>query len=177
MPGLHSRHPHCETVCYGSYSMRRAAKPSPSQPLENPERLHRLKHVLQVATALAEVSEVFWEDVVRDPAFSSAGNPAESPRLRAIIERASQQILGRPHRPNAIMLIHMPEHAFWHGCFIVAGRLGQVFYFEDVDSGLLTLAGEVATGRTSFVRFSTVEVEIDGKSVPWGGVWRGTPSA
>lgn len=157
--------------------MSRAAKPSPSQPLENPEKLQRLKHVLKVATLLSEVSEVFWEEVVQDPAFSSAGNPAESPRLRAIIDRVCVQMLGRAHRPSATMLIHMPEYAFWHGCFIVAGRLGQVFYFEDIDSGLLTIAGDVSSGHTNFVRFSTVTVEIDGKSVPLGGVWRGTPSA
>lgn len=157
--------------------MSRAGNPSPSQPFERPEKLRRLKHVLQVATALSEISEVFWDEVVREPGFSSAGNPAESSRLKAIIERVSVQVLGRPHRPSATMLIHMPEHAFWHGCFIVAGRLGQVFYFEDIDSGLLTIAGDVSSGRTHFVRFSTVEVEIDGKSVPLGGVWRGTPSA
>lgn len=157
--------------------MRRPANPSPSQPLENPDKLVRLKHVLQTATVLADISEVFWNEVVQDPAFSSAGNPAESPRLRAVIERVSAQVLGRPHRPNSTMLIHLAEHGFWHGCFVLAGRLGQVFYFDDIDSGLLTIAGDVASGRTHFVRFSAVEVEIDGRSVPWGQVWRGTPSA
>jgi hypothetical protein len=75
------------------------------------------------------------------------------------------------------MLIHIAEHGFWHGCFVLAGRLGQVIYFEDIDRGLLTIAGDVSSGHTHFVRFSAVEVEIDGKSVPWGQVWRSTPSA
>lgn len=157
--------------------MSRAANPSPSQPLERPEKLQRLKQVLQAATVLADISEVFWDEVVKDPAFSSAGNPAESPRLKAVIERASVQVLGRPHRPAATMLIHLPEHGFWHGCFILAGRLGQVFYFEDIDSGLLTIAGDVSSGRTHFLRFSPVGVEVDGRSVPWGPTSRETPSA
>jgi hypothetical protein len=139
------------------------------------EKLKRLKQALQDENQLSRIADVFWDEVAGQPWFASAGHPAENPRLRAIAERAALRVLGGQPRVTATMFIHIPAHAFWHGCCAVSGKLAQIFYFQDIDSGLLTMAGEVEEGHTHFVRFSAVDVELDGKS--WPGFGSGTPSA
>lgn len=122
-------------------------------------RLQRLKQAMQTERELPRVSDVFWDEVAREPWFVSAGHPAENIRLRIITERVGSHVLGGFHRASSMMLIHIPEHAFWHGCCVLDGKLGQVLYFEDIDLGLLTLAGDVESGTTHFVRFSSLVIE------------------
>jgi hypothetical protein len=129
-------------------------------------KLQRLKQAIQAESELPKISDVFWDEVAREPWFAGAGHPAENPRLRMITERVGWHVLGEAHRATSTMLIHVSEHAFWHGCCVLDGKLGQVLYFEDIDRGLLTIAGDIGSGKTHFVRFSNVEIEIDGKTMP-----------
>jgi hypothetical protein len=133
----------------------------PSQASEISAKLTYLKHAIQAERELPRISDVFWDQVAREPWFASAGHPAENPRLRMITERVGCHVLGEAHRATSTMLIHVPEHAFWHGCCVLDGKLGQVFYFEDIDRGLLTIAGDVGSDTTHFVRFSNAEIEIE----------------
>lgn len=140
--------------------MIRSSHPPESQPTEIAEKLQRLKQALQEETQLARISDVFWEELAQKPWFSGAGHPAENPGLRFITERACRHVLGGEHRVTSTMLIHLPEHGFWHGCCVLDGRLGQVFYFDDIDRGLLTIAGDIGSDTTHFVRFSMVTIEL-----------------
>jgi hypothetical protein len=132
--------------------------------MEIAAKLHRLKQAVLDEPELPKISDVFWEEVAREPWFSEAGHPAENPRLRVLTERVACHVLGYSVRASGSMLIHMPEHGFWHGCCVLEGTLGQVFYFEDVDRGLLTIAGPIGTGTTHFVRFSNAVIDLAGKA-------------
>jgi hypothetical protein len=120
-------------------------------------KLQRLKQLMQTEPELPKISDMFWDEVAHEPWFASAGHPTENPRLRAIMERVGRHVLGEAYRASSTMLIHLREHAFWHGCCVLDGKLGQVFYFEDIDLGLLTIAGDIGSGTTHFVRFSNLE--------------------
>jgi hypothetical protein len=122
-------------------------------------KLQLLKQAMQTERELPRISDVFWDEVAREPWFVNAGHPAENTRLRIITERVGSHILGGPYRATSTMLIHISEHAFWHGCCVLAGKLAQVLYFEDIDLGLLTIAGNIDSGTTHFVRFSSLVIE------------------
>ncbi|HWN70737.1 MAG TPA: hypothetical protein VNM90_24015 [Haliangium sp.] len=155
--------------------MLRSSHSTPAQIAEISARFQRLKQALQVERDLLKISDVFWEDVAQEPWFAGAGHPAENARLRAITEHVGCHVLGEGYHASSTMLIHIPEHAFWHGCCALEGHLGQVLYFEDIDLGLLSVAGEIGSGRTHFVRFSSLKLEIDGKAMP--SFVRAVPSA
>lgn len=146
--------------------MRRSHNPFHPPDPRTLSDISELKLILQTATALGEVSDMFWNQVAGEPGFTSAGRPADNPRLKLMVERATSQVLERSQRVGQTMFIHIREHGFWHGCCLVDGKLCQVFYFEDIDSGLLTLAAGLQSERTRFVRFTAVELEIDGQAVP-----------
>lgn len=150
-------------VCYGAYSMLPTRDPHSIQAIEIAAKLHRLKQAVQNEPALQKISDLFWEEVAPAPWLGEVGHPAENPRLRVLTERVACHVLGYPVRVSSSMLIRMPEHGFWHGCFVLEGTLGQVFYYEDIDRGLLTIAGPVGTGTTHFVRFTSAVVDLAGK--------------
>jgi hypothetical protein len=127
-------------------------------------KLHRLKQAIQDEPDLARISDLFWEEVAREPWFSEAGRPAENPRLRTLTERVASHVLGCSLRATSSMLIRVAEHGFWHGCCVLEGILGQVLYFEDIDRGLLTIAGPIGSGTTHFVRFSNAVLDLAGKA-------------
>jgi hypothetical protein len=154
-----SRNTNRRFVCYGTYSMIRTSHPPDSQASEMSARLQRLKQALQTERELPRISDVFWDEVAQEPWFVSAGHPAENVRLRIIVERVGCHVLGRGCRASSTMLIHIAEHAFWHGCCAFVGKLGQVLYFEDIDVGLLTIAGHLGTGTTHFLRFAGLLIE------------------
>ena len=140
-----------------------------------PSKLSRLKHLLQTATDLREPSDYFWEELANEPGFMAAGSLATSSRLQAIAERAATRVLGRAHPIGMTMLLHIAEHAFWHGTCVLGTKMAQVMYFDDIDQGLLTILEDPVTGMTHYVRISTVEAAAGGG--PTAGKPREDPSA
>lgn len=155
--------------------MSRSYNPFQPPGAEDLSKINELRQILRTATALGEISDAFWDQVASEPAFTSAGRPVENPCLRLVVERVAGQALERAPRVALTMFIHIREHGFWHGCCLLGGKLCQVLYFEDIDRGLLTLAPGLLSEHTRFVRFSTVELEVDGLAVPRS--IRGAPPA
>lgn len=122
-----------------------------------PSKILQLKHLLQTATDLREPSEYFWEELANEPGFMAAGKLATNARLLAIAERVAGRALGRAHPVGLAMLLHITDHAFWHGSCVLGAKMAQVMYFDDIDQGLLTILEDPATGMTHYIRVSTVE--------------------
>ena len=120
-------------------------------------KLQYLKQVMQTEPEPPKISDAFWDEVAHEPSFASAGRPAENPRLRAMMERVGRHVLGEAYSATSTMLIHVREDAFWHGCCVLDGKLAQILYFEDIDRGLLAIAGDIGSGTTYYVPFSSIE--------------------
>lgn len=131
-----------------------------------PNKLLKLKRLLQTATDLQEPSEYFWEELANDPAFLAAGKFRTNPRLQMIIEFAACHALGREQTARMLLLRRIPKLKFWHGSCLFGSMMSQVVYFDDIDQGLLTIVEDPVTAMTHYVRISTVEVDGLGDAVP-----------
>jgi hypothetical protein len=70
----------------------------------------------------------------------------------------NQKVASVSHR-----LIRIEEAQFLHGSFVMHGRMGTVFYFEDVGAGLMAISDE--GGETKFLRFTERQAP-PGRTVP-----------
>jgi hypothetical protein len=120
----------------------------------DPSLLATLKEKLADATDFTDVWTYFFDHFGEDPEFINAGARGEHPFLASIIAQIGAELFGRKVRVENLLLTHLPDHAFYHGGFTVANRLGNVIYFDDVQTGLLAVIMSPASNETKFVRFT-----------------------
>ena len=116
--------------------------------------LETLKEKLADATDFTDVWNYFFDHFGEDLEFIDAGDRAAHPFLTAIIAQIGIELFGRKVRVEDLLLTHLPDHAFYHGGFTIGGRLGNIIYFDDVQTGLLAVIMSPATNETKFVRFT-----------------------
>jgi hypothetical protein len=116
--------------------------------------LETLKQKLGSATDFGDVQSYFFDHFGEDPEFMALGEPATHPLIEATLATVSTQLFGKPVPVTGLRLVRLPEQQFIHGGFTVRGRVGSVFYFEDVQIGLAALIWTLTPPETKFVRFS-----------------------
>src|SRR5262249_52999441 len=116
--------------------------------------LAQLKQKLTSATNFQEVQTYFLDHFGEDPAFMALGDATPHPLIEATLTAVVAQLFGRSVPVRDLRLVRLPEHQFVHGGFTAGGRIGSVFYFEDVHAGLATVIWTFSPPETKFVRFS-----------------------
>ena len=116
--------------------------------------LATLKDKLIHATNFGDVMNYFFDHFGEDPDFIALGDRAEDAFLQAVFEEVGGQIFGGKVRVTNVLLTRLPEQQFVHGGFLLNGQLGNVFYFEDLQMGLMAVVVSVAPSETRMVRFS-----------------------
>jgi hypothetical protein len=115
--------------------------------------LATLKKHLVEADDFARLWDEFMTKYGERRAFMRHGEPYRSPLLETAITAAAAGVMGREVPVRGMMLIRIPEHGFVHGGLQVGGKFANVFYFEDLGVGLLTVVLSDA-GDTRFARFT-----------------------
>lgn len=127
-------------------------------------KIPTLKHKLVNATAFSEIAEYFLADFGGNPDFVRASDPSEDQvLLQGVAQIVSRMVGGRAGALEAHMY-RVPEAKLVHGSLGFAEWMGVVFYFEDLERGLLAL-GKIL-GPTQFVRFSMTEVPRSASGLP-----------
>jgi hypothetical protein len=116
--------------------------------------LATLKDKLATATEFTDVWSYFFDHFGEDPEFIHAGDRAEHPFLSAIIAQIGEELFGRKVPVDNLLLTHLTNHAFYHGAFTIGNRLGNVIYFDDIQTGLLTVLVSAKSSETKIVRFT-----------------------
>ncbi len=117
--------------------------------------LATLKDKLTTASNFSDPLTYFFDHFGDSPEFIALGDRADDPFLEAVIDQVGQQLFrGKAARVDNLLLTRLPEHGFIHGGFTLNGRLGNLFYFEDVRLGLMAVVMSVAPSDTKIMRFT-----------------------
>jgi hypothetical protein len=128
--------------------------------------LDTLKVKMHTSKNLAEVWEYFMDNFGESEEFMQLGERAGSPVLEAILSEIAKQLFAKPVSLNNLMLVRLEEQSFVHGGCTLGNKMGSLFYFEDIQVGLLTVLWSFTPSDTKLIRFSPRPV-----------VRRGEPSA
>lgn len=101
----------------------------------------------------------FFDHLGEDPEFIARGKPARHEVLELAIERAVKEMIGKHAKIRQLLLVFVPEYRFYHGSFVVDGNIGTVFYFDDIQIGLMN----VAMGFTGEIRMARITVQSSGE--------------
>jgi len=116
--------------------------------------LDTLKDKLANATDFTDVWSYFFDHFGVDREFVDQGNRARHPFLETILAQIGAELFGHGVRIDNLILTHIPERSFVHGGFTIEGRLGNVIYFEDIQTGLIAVVVSFGPGETKIVRFT-----------------------
>lgn len=128
--------------------------------------LTALKHNLQTASRFVEPWEQFHDDVATASIFTRIGEPADNPRLARCLAAVAGRLFKQAGDVQDACFLHVPEHRFWHGSCLVAGRVAICFYFDDDEVGLVGFMRSVHGSKVDLARLRQLEVPAG----TWGGV-------
>jgi hypothetical protein len=116
--------------------------------------LPELKKMLLHEKDLGPVWEYFMVHFAENTEFMALGERARHTLVEAIVARVGEEMFSGTGDVKALVLSRVPKEQFIHGGFFVDGRLGAVFYFEDVQTGLMSVAEGPPSDQVKFARFS-----------------------
>lgn len=119
------------------------------------KRLKVLKMKMVTAKDFYQVFNYFFDHFGENPAFLELGEPTQHDMLEAILTHTVKEMLKIGTLViHGLFLIHLSSHQFIHGGGQINDHLVNLFYFEDIDVGMIALAKMPSTGETQIARFS-----------------------
>jgi hypothetical protein len=126
----------------------------------NLEKLSILKEKLMIAEDFKEPWKYFFDHFGENPQFLSLGKQAKNTMLKAVLSQVGQQLLQRDHvAVNHLLLTELKTQRFIHGACFIEGRVVTLFFFKDIDMGLLAMAQGGA--EIALARFTSMEVKTN----------------
>jgi hypothetical protein len=100
----------------------------------------------------------FLDNFTADPAFFRAGSRTKNPTLKTTISNVAKEVFKEDATITNLILMEIPKYKFFHGSCFIGGKFATVFFFADVDVGLLSVVKSFKTSETMFLRFSSIQV-------------------
>jgi hypothetical protein len=123
--------------------------------------LSALRETLVGESDFARTIGAFFDLTERGPLIVLS-RPARFPILEQTVGRVAVEALGLdPYREQWGSLFLLRYRELIHGGIQLAGRLGTFFYFEDLETGLLSIQGGAATQLARFQLRSGVRPELN----------------
>ena len=110
------------------------------------------QHMLNDAE-LTTVWSCFMDRFATDPEFIARGEPVRNEQLEMVLARISGQLYPQESLAIRCAFTHIPEEHFYHGSIAVSGRPGAIFFFEDIETGMLAVCDQIGTGEMKYGRF------------------------
>lgn len=119
-------------------------------------KLLTLRDKLVKATDFNEPCSYFFDQLAENPDFMKAGVKTDAAFLRPIVEQVAAKLLGRSATLSYLLMTEIPEYQFFHGACFIDGKPANLFYFGDIDMGIMTLLQSPETMDVVYTRFSCV---------------------
>ncbi|MGH9843385.1 MAG: hypothetical protein ACREEM_32000 [Blastocatellia bacterium] len=117
-------------------------------------KIAKLKEMLLTAEDFGDPFNYFF-DLMDDDEFLDSGDVVKKDDfLKQLVKQLAQKLLGKTVVPSKFLLIKMKGIEFYHAPFMIENRMGNVFYFKDVDAGMMGLTGPNLSPPTHILRFS-----------------------
>jgi hypothetical protein len=121
-----------------------------------------LKEKLLTAEDFGEPLNYFF-DLMDDDEFLGYGDRVKKDDfLKQLVKELGRNLLGKTVVPSRFLLIKMRGIEFYHGGFMIENRMGNIFYFRDVDTGMMALTGPNLSPPTHIMRFSITVLKSKG---------------
>lgn len=123
-------------------------------------KLYILKKKMQLASDFSTPWNYFFDHFGENLSFMGMGKPVQNEMIEAVIKAVGQQIFHKKKvRLDNTMLTALPDYHFIHGACFLEGRLCILFFFSDIDQGLIAV--HVHGNHTRLVRFTSTMVRGD----------------
>jgi hypothetical protein len=122
------------------------------------KKLDELKAELTTAESFADVMEFFFDHLGENPEFTALGKQVKSPFMTAVVQRVAEELLGPGVRVTGKRFVLLKKQRFLHGTVQFDGRLVVLFFFKDIDMGMLCCQ---IGAESRFARFTGYVMESD----------------
>jgi hypothetical protein len=101
-----------------------------------------LQEMLQNSLDLAAVSAYFFDHLGDKPSLFTSSAKTENPHLAHLVAGAVTALTGRPCKLAFPTFMHLAKYDLFHGPIRLPKGFATVFFFDKLDLGMVTLAGD-----------------------------------
>lgn len=116
------------------------------------QHLSRLRERMLHPVAYEKALDYFLSVVANDPDLTPRSERADSPGLQLMLGAVLSGMLGPGTKLSALVLLHVPQLDFDHGCARVGGRAMAFCYCRRLNVGIMGLIPGLS-GPTEVARF------------------------
>ncbi len=124
------------------------------------KELNGLKDKLLTCDTFSEIQEMFFDVVAENQEFIRLSKKTKHPIIKAAVSAIGKQLLEKEVEITHLMLLKYKKANFYHGTCFIDGHMTSVFFFQDIDIGLISLSKNPP--YTSYMRFTSIPFEEDG---------------
>lgn len=121
--------------------------------------LTTLKEKLINATDFSEVMHYFFDHFAENEEFLKLGRPQHSNLVETIALETASAALGERATLRNLQLVRLPKEKFYHGACFANGRIANLFFFEDIMTGMMAISMSAATSEIRFARMTGMPVK------------------
>jgi hypothetical protein len=117
------------------------------------QSITELKNLLENEPQLDKIGEYFFTNIAENPNCRSIGKIANHSLLKKSVNLICQQFFKEKVLVTGFLISVIKKYRFYHSPFNIEDRPypGLVFYFDDIDKGMIILPCET---KTDYFRFS-----------------------
>ncbi len=128
------------------------------------KELQELKQVLITGDDFMKMYDFYFDLFGLNTEFKRSCKKAKHPRLKRLIAMIGEQMYKREVTITRFNLMKLRNSHFYHGKVFLEKSIGDLFFFEDIDMGVLAVVGDLP--QTFFIRFSTLDGDPDDPDDP-----------
>ena len=129
-----------------------------------------LKRQLKESEDFKDTFQYFLKHFAHNSQFLRMGEPIMSipTKLAMVLKGVGRRVFRKKRsrlRDEFLLEVQMGDHEFIHGTCSLHGKTVNLFYFEDIDLGMIGLMNKGK--HTKYIRFSSTELNMKAHVLPF----------
>lgn len=121
------------------------------------KHLDELKRRLMVEENFNGTFGYFFDHLGENPDFLKLGKRAKNPDLKKIVQVIGKSVLDKEVIVTKVLLKFLQKQRFYHGGCQINERAAILFFFREINMGMVAMLHSTIDFNMSFVRFTTFE--------------------
>jgi hypothetical protein len=128
--------------------------------------LETLKQMLVREDDFGVTFNYFFDHIAGDAKFLNICKPTKKPLIKKILKSMGNQLFEGGGQVTNILLVQARKSTFVHGTCFINGLMGNLFFFEDIDMGMVALLSAPGSDMVHFIRFTSTSIgDAAGKNI------------
>jgi hypothetical protein len=120
------------------------------------QHIDRLKELLLRSSDFTQPMDYFLQHVITDAEIVRTSQPVASDLLLHVILELVKRHYGQELFVLTPFFLHAAEYRLWHGGCHLGSYVTHVLYFDDVNTGILSIMKPQDPASVEYLRFSVV---------------------